>query len=139
MVAAVFHVKEPAPTVSAPVLEVEGLATEFPTRRGRFRAVDGVSFALHPGRTLCLVGESGSGKSVTARSILQIVDPPGRITAGRILLHRHRSAKGGHEEETIGPRRPAPARARDPGRARARRGDHLPGTDELALAGASDR
>jgi peptide/nickel transport system ATP-binding protein len=98
MSAAAFQVKESA---APPVLEVQGLVTEFPTRRGPFRAVDGVSLALHAGRTLCVVGESGSGKSVTARSILQIVDPPGRITAGRVLLHRHRTAKGGPEEETL--------------------------------------
>jgi peptide/nickel transport system ATP-binding protein len=77
-----------------PVLEVKGLVTEFPTRQGIVRAVDDVSLTLMPGRTLCVVGESGSGKSVTARSILQIVDPPGRIIAGEVLLHRHRTAKG---------------------------------------------
>ena len=66
------------PTTGEPVLEVRNLVTEFPLRTGPFRAVDGVSFELHAGRTLCVVGESGSGKSVTARSILQIVDTPGR-------------------------------------------------------------
>jgi len=78
----------------APVLEVKNLVTAFASRRGPFRAVDDVSFTLAPGKTLCLVGESGSGKSVTARSILQIVDPPGAIDSGSILLHRHRTAKG---------------------------------------------
>ena len=84
------------------VLEVENLVTEFPQRQGVFTAVDGVSFTLERGKTLCVVGESGSGKSVTARSILQILDPPGRIAKGRILLHRHRTARGDAEvEETV--------------------------------------
>ncbi|WP_411034044.1 ABC transporter ATP-binding protein [Shinella sp. BYT-45] len=70
------------------ILKVEDLRTYFPTRTGIFKAVDGVSFALKRGRTLCVVGESGSGKSVTARSILQIVDRPGRIEGGSIELTR---------------------------------------------------
>ncbi|MAQ85380.1 MAG: ABC transporter ATP-binding protein [Maritimibacter sp.] len=72
----------------SPILKVENLTTVFPTRTGDFVAVDDVSFTLEPGKTLCVVGESGSGKSVTARSILQIVDKPGKITGGRILLDR---------------------------------------------------
>jgi peptide/nickel transport system ATP-binding protein len=71
-----------------PVLEVRDLVTHFPTRSGVVKAVDGVSFTVHRGRTLCIVGESGSGKSVTARSILQIVDDPGRIVSGSMMLHR---------------------------------------------------
>lgn len=70
------------------VLEVRNLATQFATRTGLVRAVDGVSFSVQRGKTLCVVGESGSGKSVTARSILQIVDAPGRIVAGEMILHR---------------------------------------------------
>ena len=92
---------EVQPQASDVVVEVKGLITEFATRRGPFRAVDDVSFHLRSGRTLCVVGESGSGKSVTARSILQIVDPPGRIVAGEILLHRHRTVKGAGEDHTI--------------------------------------
>jgi peptide/nickel transport system ATP-binding protein len=76
------------------ILEVQGLAVDFPSRRGVFRAVEGVDLALRAGRTLAVVGESGSGKSVTARAILQILDQPGRIAAGRVLLHRHLTAKG---------------------------------------------
>ncbi|MFH5776295.1 ABC transporter ATP-binding protein [Paracoccus sp. NGMCC 1.201697] len=71
-----------------PLLEVRDLVTEFPLRTGVFTAVNGVSFSIEPGKTLCVVGESGSGKSVTARSILQIVDVPGRIASGQILLNR---------------------------------------------------
>jgi len=70
------------------ILKVENLKTYFPTRTGIFKAVDGVSFELKRGKTLCVVGESGSGKSVTARSILQIVDRPGRIEDGSIELTR---------------------------------------------------
>ncbi|MCA0422265.1 MAG: ABC transporter ATP-binding protein [Proteobacteria bacterium] len=84
-------------TAETPVIEVKNLVTEFATRRGPFRAVDNVSFKLMPGKTLCLVGESGSGKSVTARSILQIVDPPGRIMSGQILLNRHMTRRGRSE------------------------------------------
>ena len=87
--------------MTEPVLEIRNLVTEFPTRGGAFRAVDDVSLTVYPGRTLCVVGESGSGKSVTARSVLQIVDHPGRIVSGRILLHRHRTARGTGEEDTI--------------------------------------
>ncbi len=78
---------EAAATVQ-PLIEVKGLVTHFPTRTGVVKAVDGVSFSINPGRTLCVVGESGSGKSVTARSILQIVDAPGRIVAGEMLFRR---------------------------------------------------
>ncbi|WP_431285616.1 ABC transporter ATP-binding protein [Humitalea sp. 24SJ18S-53] len=69
-------------------LDIQDLHVSFPTRAGLIRAVDGVSLSLARGKTTCVVGESGSGKSVTARAILQIVDPPGRITGGRILLRR---------------------------------------------------
>ena len=71
-----------------PLIEVRGLVTHFPTRTGVVKAVDGVSFSIAPGRTLCVVGESGSGKSVTARSILQIVDAPGRIVEGEMIFRR---------------------------------------------------
>ncbi|MET4069770.1 peptide/nickel transport system ATP-binding protein [Bradyrhizobium sp. S3.2.6] len=70
------------------ILEVKDLVTHFPVRNGIVKAVDGVSLTLERGKTLCIVGESGSGKSVTARSILQIVDAPGRIVSGAMMLHR---------------------------------------------------
>jgi peptide/nickel transport system ATP-binding protein len=68
---------------SGVLLQVRDLRTHFPIRTGVLKAVDGVSFDVERGKTLCVVGESGSGKSVTARSILQIVDEPGRIV-GRL-------------------------------------------------------
>jgi oligopeptide/dipeptide ABC transporter ATP-binding protein len=66
---------------------VRDLTTELATERGRFVAVDGVSFDLYPGEVLGIVGESGCGKSMTALSILGLVpQPPGRITGGRVLF-----------------------------------------------------
>ncbi len=73
----------------APLLEIDNLVVEFPVGKKRFRAVDHVSLSLYPGETHCLVGESGSGKSVTARSILQIIDPPGYIAAGDIFFREN--------------------------------------------------
>lgn len=67
-------------------LDVQGLSTHFETRAGTVKAVDGVSFQVSRGRVLGLVGESGSGKSVTGFSIIGLVDPPGRIAAGKILF-----------------------------------------------------
>ncbi len=72
--------------MAEPLLRVEDLKTHFFTRAGVVKAVDGVSFALERGRILGLVGESGSGKTVTGFSIIGLVDPPGRITGGRILF-----------------------------------------------------
>ena len=67
-----------------PVLAVEGLRTSFFTDRETIRAVDGISFEIGPGETVGIVGESGSGKSVTARSIMGLVDNPGRVMAGSV-------------------------------------------------------
>ncbi|GAB4175894.1 MAG: ABC transporter ATP-binding protein [Thalassobaculales bacterium] len=67
-------------------LTVEGLRTHFFTRAGVVKAVDDVSFSVARGQILGLVGESGSGKSITGFSIMGLIDPPGRITAGRILF-----------------------------------------------------
>ena len=69
-------------TPATVILDVQDLVTHFPVRSGVVKAVDGISFTLQRGKTLCIVGESGSGKSVAARSILQIVDAPGRIISG---------------------------------------------------------
>lgn len=67
-----------------PILEVRDLRTYFFLEEGTVRAVDGASFEVRPGQTLGIVGESGCGKSVTAKSILRIVERPGRIVSGEI-------------------------------------------------------
>ena len=72
--------------MSEVLLQVRDLATEFATRAGVARAVDGVSFDVHAGEIVGLVGESGSGKSVTGYSILGLIDPPGRIAGGSVRL-----------------------------------------------------
>ncbi|HEY4073474.1 MAG TPA: ABC transporter ATP-binding protein [Herbaspirillum sp.] len=68
-------------------LTVEHLETHFVSRAGLVKAVDDVSFAVAPGQIMGLVGESGSGKSMTGYSIMGLIDAPGRIAGGRILLH----------------------------------------------------
>jgi peptide/nickel transport system ATP-binding protein len=83
------------------LLEVKGLKSHFPTDDGLVRAVDGVSFTMTRGTTLCIVGESGCGKSVTARSILRILDYPGRIVDGQILFHRDNQGNGSAAKEVI--------------------------------------
>ena len=72
--------------MSSNVLEVRNLKTHFFIRDGIVKAVDDVSFSIGRGKTLGLVGESGSGKSVTALSILRLVDEPGRVVGGEIFL-----------------------------------------------------
>jgi peptide/nickel transport system ATP-binding protein len=69
-----------------PILEIERLKTQFFTRDGVVRAVDGVSYSIYPGETLGVVGESGCGKSVTALSVLRLIARPGRIVEGEIRL-----------------------------------------------------
>ena len=69
-----------------PTLQVENLKTHFFTKAGVVKAVDGVDFAVLPGEIMGLVGESGSGKSMTGYSIMGLIDPPGRLVDGRILL-----------------------------------------------------
>ena len=69
------------------LLSVRGLRTYFFTDSAVVRAVDGVSYDLHEGKTLAVVGESGSGKSVHALSILRLLpEPPAKIVSGRILF-----------------------------------------------------
>ncbi|TJZ89459.1 ABC transporter ATP-binding protein [Paracoccus gahaiensis] len=67
-------------------LDVKGLTTRFETRAGHVTAVNDVSFTVQPGRIMGLVGESGSGKSVTGFSILGLIDAPGEVTAGAVLV-----------------------------------------------------
>ncbi len=68
------------------LLRVEDLHTHFFTRKGIVKAVDGVSFDLDRGEILGLVGESGAGKSITGFSIINLIDPPGRIVSGHVVL-----------------------------------------------------
>ncbi|MEE8515681.1 MAG: ABC transporter ATP-binding protein [Alphaproteobacteria bacterium] len=68
------------------LIEVRNLSVTFFTDRGAVAAVDGISYAIAPGRTLGVVGESGCGKSVTALALLRLVPAPGRITQGEILF-----------------------------------------------------
>ncbi|MGW0817417.1 ABC transporter ATP-binding protein [Streptomyces viridiviolaceus] len=85
--------ERPAPTkggtsvADRPLLEVKGLHTQFQTDDGLVRAVDGVDLTIRRGEVLAVVGESGCGKSVMARSILRLVDKPGKITGGHIRVH----------------------------------------------------
>src|ERR671924_2357983 len=83
------------------LLSVHNLKTYFPQDEGTVKAVDGVSFDLYPGRTLGIVGESGCGKSITARSILRIVDRPGRIVEGQILFRRQKVATASHTDTVV--------------------------------------
>ena len=69
-----------------PLLEVKNLHIDFPTRRGVLKAVEDVSFSIAPGEVLGVVGESGAGKSLTGAAIIGLLEPPGRIASGQILL-----------------------------------------------------
>jgi peptide/nickel transport system ATP-binding protein len=83
------------------ILEVKGLKTYFPVDEGTVKAVDGVDFVIYRDKTVCIVGESGCGKSVTSHSILQIIDPPGRIVDGEILFRRRLKENHSSEMEEI--------------------------------------
>jgi peptide/nickel transport system ATP-binding protein len=72
------------------LLEVRNLRVEFPTRRGTLLAIDDISFSIEPGEILGVVGESGAGKSLTGASIIGLLEPPGRIAGGQILLDGQR-------------------------------------------------
>jgi peptide/nickel transport system ATP-binding protein len=72
------------------LLEVKNLVVEFPNRRGTLRAIDGISFNIAPGEILGVVGESGAGKSLTGAAIIGLLEPPGRIASGQVLLEGQR-------------------------------------------------
>ena len=76
--------------MTEPILIVEHLRIEFDTRRGILVAVDDISFNVRPGEVFGIVGESGAGKFLTGQSIIGLLDPPGRIGAGRISLNGQR-------------------------------------------------
>jgi oligopeptide/dipeptide ABC transporter ATP-binding protein len=69
------------------LLEVENLQTQFNLEKDIIRAVNGVSFSIDEGEVLGIVGESGCGKSVTALSIMRLIEPPGEVTNGRVVFH----------------------------------------------------
>ena len=122
------------------LLVVEDLHTRFELDRGVVQAVSGSSFSVDRGETLGIVGESGSGKSVTVRSILRLIRPPGRIASGRVLLNgvdllaldeRAMTAVRGREISMVFPGavgRPQPGA--DGGRADLGGADHAPGDGE---------
>jgi len=72
------------------LLQVKNLVVEFPSRKGTLRALDNVSFEIAPGEILGVVGESGAGKSLTGASIIGLLEPPGRVGGGEILLEGQR-------------------------------------------------
>jgi len=76
--------------MASALLEVKHLRVEFPTRRGTLVAVDDISFHIEPGEVLGVVGESGAGKSLTGMAVIGLLEPPGRIGAGEILLEGQR-------------------------------------------------
>jgi len=80
------------------LLQVQDLVVEFPGRHGTLRALDHVSFDIAPGEILGVVGESGAGKSLTGASIIGLLEPPGRIAGGKILLQGQRIDQLSHEE-----------------------------------------
>ena len=79
-----------------PLLELKNLVVEFPTRRGVLRALDDISFSIAPGEILGVVGESGAGKSLTGAAIIGLLEPPGRVASGQILLEGRRIDKLPH-------------------------------------------
>ncbi|RIK44528.1 MAG: dipeptide/oligopeptide/nickel ABC transporter ATP-binding protein [Chloroflexi bacterium] len=83
------------------LLEVKNLRVHFQVRRGIVRALEGVNFTIHRGRTLGIIGESGSGKSVTARAIMQLLAKNGKIVDGQILFHQRQRAQGATASEEI--------------------------------------
>ena len=83
--------------MTAPLLEVRHLRVEFPTRHGTLLALDDISFDIAPGEILGVVGESGAGKSLTGAAIIGLLEPPGRIAGGEILLDGERIDNLPHE------------------------------------------
>ncbi len=80
------------------LLSVNELVVEFPGRRGTLRALDRISFDIAPGEILGVVGESGAGKSLTGAAIIGLLEPPGRIASGQILLDGQRIDNLSHDQ-----------------------------------------
>ncbi|HSV54057.1 MAG TPA: ABC transporter ATP-binding protein [Burkholderiaceae bacterium] len=80
------------------LLQVKNLVVEFPNRRGTLRALDDISFDIAPGEILGVVGESGAGKSLTGAAIIGLLEPPGRVASGQILLEGQRIDNLGYEQ-----------------------------------------
>src|SRR4026208_757750 len=76
-----------SPRSVGPPLESKGLRTHFFTQAGTVKAVDGVTFEIGHGQTLGVVGESGCGKSITSLSVMRLIERPGRIVTGQIVLN----------------------------------------------------
>lgn len=77
-------------SAAAPLLSVRDLRIVFDGRHGPLTALDGVTFDIAPGEILGMVGESGAGKSLTGTAVIGLLDPPGRIAGGEILLEGQR-------------------------------------------------
>src|SRR5881628_2270996 len=80
------------------LLQVQDLVVEFPSRRGKLRALDHISFEIAPGEILGVVGESGAGKSLTGAAIIGLLDPPGRVAGGEIRFEGRRIDNLPYEE-----------------------------------------
>ncbi len=85
-------------TNAQPLLQVENLRVEFPTRRGTLVAVDDISFHIDEGEVLGVVGESGAGKSLTGAAIIGLLEPPGRVASGQIIFDGARIDNIGYEK-----------------------------------------
>ena len=98
------------------LLEIKGLKTHFKTDDGWLHAVDGVDIAIDAGETVGVVGESGCGKSVTAKTVMKLIDmPPGKIVAGQVLWQGRDLVPLGAEPRCG---RSAPRRSRSSSRSR---------------------
>ncbi len=84
--------------MSETLLEVKDLKTYFYTESGIVKAVDGVDFSIQPNETLGMVGESGCGKSVSALSVMRLIDRPGRIVDGELFFRGENLLKKGRKE-----------------------------------------
>ncbi len=102
----------PAASSQDVLLDIRNLKTHFFMDQGIVHALEGVDFSVARGQTVGLVGESGCGKSVTARSILAIVPPPGRVVEGEILFHRQTGSNVSQETIDMAQLNPKGALAR---------------------------